>query len=524
MSKAFSSRKPLTSPRRPVRRAIVVTLLALSLAVCSSRASLARAGAAVGAASFDFDHGNAGVEVIIPRVIPAILIVSPTGSDATLVLRVTTLVTNAWFDAIAPYHPTAVGVYSRLGRRPASESDTNANMNIAMLYASYRVLNSLFPKHAADWRDMLASVGLDPDDDRQDTMTAVGIGNLAGNAVVAAREHDGMNQLGDEGGRRYNLQPYADYLGYRPVNTAYELRNPSRWQPGVVTRGGGIFEVQQFVTPQMRLTKPYSYANPEPFRAPVPADSNHHNRQAYKRQADEVLAASAALTDEQKLKAELFNNKLMSLGFSILFVSQARGLTLPEFVQLDFLTNVAAFDTAIAVWNEKYRYDTVRPFSAIRYLYGDRPVTAWGGPGKGSVGDIPASEWRSYLNTADHPEYPSGSASFCAAHAQASRRFLGSDDLGYSVPVARGTSTVEPGVTPANDVVLTFPTWTDFETDCGLSRLWGGVHFRASLQAGRDIGRPIGELAYLFVQNHLLGDAGDLKAQGRAASQVARTR
>src|SRR5262245_57897605 len=84
-------------------------------------------------ASFDFDGGNAAVEVIIPRVIPALVSsVSPGLSDATLVLRVTTLVTNAWFDAIAPYHPTAVGVYSRLGRRPANEGATNRNKNIAM--------------------------------------------------------------------------------------------------------------------------------------------------------------------------------------------------------------------------------------------------------------------------------------------------------------------------------------------------------------------------------------------------------
>jgi len=425
------------------------------------------------AATFDFDSGNAGVEVIIPRVIPAILSVSPTASDATLVLRITTLITNAWFDAIAPYDSKAVGVYSRLGRRPASEGQTNRNMNIAMLYASYRVVNSLLPKHEADWRDMLASVGLDPDDNQQNTTTPIGIGNLAGNAVVAARVHDGMNQLGDEGGRQYNLRPYADYLGYKPINTAYELRNPSRWQPGIVTSGSGIFQVQQFVTPQMRVTRPYSYDNPDSFRAPVPSDSDHHNRQAYQRQADEVLAASAALTDEQMMKAELFNNKLMSLGFSILFVSQVRGLSLPDFVRLDFLSNVAAFDTAVAVWNEKYRYDAVRPFSAIRYLYGNRPVTAWGGPGRGTVSNIPGSEWQSYLGTADHPEYPSGSASFCAAHAQASRRFLGSDELGFSVPIARGASTVEPGVTPATDIVLSFPTWTDFETDCGLSRFWG---------------------------------------------------
>ena len=67
----------------------------------------------------DLEQGNAAVEVVIPNAVPAIFEVSPTVGDATLVLRITTLITNAWYDASAPYHPTAVGVYSSLGRRPA---------------------------------------------------------------------------------------------------------------------------------------------------------------------------------------------------------------------------------------------------------------------------------------------------------------------------------------------------------------------------------------------------------------------
>jgi len=477
---------------------VPIAVLALSLSGAS-------------AAPFDFNSGNAPVEVVIPRIVPVLYgFVSPTASDASLVLRITTLVTNSWFDAVVPYHPTAVGVYSRLGRRPASERATNSNMNIAVIYASYRVLNSLLPNHNAEWRAMLTSVGLNPDDAQENMLTPVGIGNMAGNAVVAAREHDGMNQLGDEGGRQYNRQPYADYLGYESVNTAYELKDPSRWQPNIITMGNGIFRVQQFVTPQFRVTRPYSYQNPNRFNTPRPAKSDPHGpegRQAYVQQADEVLMASANLTDEMKAKAELFDNKIRALGFSVLFVSQSRRLPLDQFIQLDFLTNLAAFDTGIAVWNEKYKWDAVRPFSAIRYIYGDRPVTAWGGPGKGRVTDLPASQWRSYLNTADHQEYPSGSASFCSAHGQAARRFLGSDALGWAVPIPRGMSVIEPGVTPVNDIVLSWATWSDFEKDCGLSRFWGGVHFLSSLAAGHDLGRQIGNVAYDFVQAHIAGTA-----------------
>ena len=45
---------------------------------------------------------------------------------------------------------------------------------------------------------------------------------------------------------------------------------------------------------------------------------------------------------------------------------------------------------------------------------------------------IPASQWRSYLPEADHPEYPSGSTCGCYAQAQALRRFSGTDELNWS--------------------------------------------------------------------------------------------
>lgn len=458
-----------------------------------------------GVRAVDLDNGNAAVEVVIPTVVPAIFEVSPSGGDATLVLRFTTLITNAWYDATAPYHPTAVGVYSTLGRRPAEESQTNHNLNVALLYASYRVMNSLFPSRRNEWRNMLLAEGLDPDDNSTDLTTPVGIGNVAGEAVVDAREHDGMNQLGDEGNQLYHRQPYADYLGFEPANTAYELRDPSKWQPAIVSEGRGIFRVQQFVTPQLRVTTPYSYRNPNRFRAPFPYASQIWNYRDYVNQAREVLAASANMTDEQKATAELFDNKIFGLGFSAVFAAQSRGLSLAEFIQYDFLTNIAAFDTAIAVWNEKHRYNAVRPFSAIAYLYRNRSVTAWGGPGEGTVDDLPGNQWKSYLNVADHPEYPSGSASFCAAHAEASRLFLGSDELGYAVPIAQGSSRVEPGVTPATDMELYFPTWSDLEEKCGQSRLWSGVHFPASIPAGQEMGREIGRTAHRFLMKKLKG-------------------
>ena len=109
-------------------------------------------------------------------------------------------------------------------------------------------------------------------------------------------------------------------------------------------------------------------------------DSNHHRREAYAAQADEVMSAQQNLTDYQKMVAELFDNKISGLGFAALFVAQSRGMSLDEFVHYDFLTNVAAFDGGITTWRDKYRHDAVRPVTAIRYLHRGKTITGWAGP------------------------------------------------------------------------------------------------------------------------------------------------
>jgi hypothetical protein len=456
------------------------------------------------AGAFDFDTGNAAVEVIATQSFPiAQEEFGPDGGHVPVVVRWTTMHSNAWFDAVAPYHPTAVGVFSNLGRRPAHESATNRNMNIAMIYASYRVLNSMLPHRKAAWRAMMESVGLDPDDNREDRTTPIGIGNLAGKAVVRFREHDGANQLGDEAGCKYNCLPFADYTGYKPVNTPQELRFPGRWQPPILTTRLGAFRSQIGVTPQWGLTRAFTYETPNetPIVRP-PVNSNPRNFAAYKAQADEVLAASAALTDYRKMATERFQHKILSIGLMELFAVRDRPL--PEVIQFIFMSQVALWDASIATWHNKYHYDAVRPFSAIRWIYGNKEVRAWGGPGKGTVNDLPASQWTSYMPLADHPEYPSGSTCICAAHAQVARRYLKTDRFGFSIDIPKGSSLVEPGITPATDITLgPWATYTDMVNECGESRIWGGVHFRAAVEEAKNLCGPFGDRAYDFVNRKI---------------------
>ena len=80
---------------------------------------------------------------------------------------------------------------------------------------------------------------------------------------------------------------------------------------------------------------------------------------------------------------------------------------------------------------------------------------------------------------------------------------LGSDELGWTVERAPGSSLREPGVTPASATTLSFATWTEFEKLCGQSRVWAGVHFPDAVPAGQDIGTEVARRSFKFFQDHL---------------------
>jgi hypothetical protein len=466
---------------------------------------------------FDFDNGNFIKDRVTTNTngeLPVADAIAP--ADASIYTWTTHLFIMSWFEAMAPYHPTAVGVYSRIARRPASESATNRNKNIAALYAGWRVLQGTFQERVPVMRQALTALGLNPDDESEDPTSPIGIGNIAGKAIVRARAGDGMNHLGDMA-RAYHGQPYEDYTGYEPVNTPRNLVNPSRWQPaihrhrrrmGAGEGDKGIFVAQQFATPQLRLVKPFTYQDPGQFELAPPDHTDHTNPRRYRRAVDEILEASAQLTDEQKAKAEIFDHAGAALTYQPRAAALAHDLDLDGWAQLFMVSSLARFDNQIAAWHQMHKYDSVRPFSAVRHAYGSSKVTAWGGPGMGTV-EMPADEWSSYLPVGDHPEYPSSITTACAAQAQAVRRFVGDDVLEWTFPYAAGSTLTEPGNVPASDIELHYATWSDLEQDCAMSRVWGGVHFRKTVERSLPFGAQFGDLAYEFMQRHIHGDVED---------------
>jgi len=157
------------------------------------------------------------------------------------------------------------------------------------------------------------------------------------------------------------------------------------------------------------------------------------------------------------------------------------------------------FDASIVAWDCKLASDYVRPITAIRYFFSGQHIHAWGGSGKGTL-PIDGRDWLPYQSasvvTPSFPEFVSGHSTFSAAAAEVLQRFTGSDQFGFSATFAAGSSLIELRITPAQDVTLAFPTFSEAADQAGMSRRYGGIHFETGDVQGRILGRQVGAVAW----------------------------
>ena len=87
------------------------------------------------------------------------------------------------------------------------------------------------------------------------------------------------------------------------------------------------------------------------------------------------------------------------------------------------------------------------------------------------------------------------------------KRFSGSDAFGYSVVIRQGSSLAEPGLVPANDLTLSWGTFSDAANAAGMSRRYGGIHFQQGDLTGRALGRVVGAQAWARAETFIDGSA-----------------
>jgi hypothetical protein len=415
----------------------------------------------------------------------------------TINARALAVVHTCIFDAWSAYDEKAVAtVLGHQLRRPRTER-TEENKKKAISFAAFRCLADLFPSEIVSYRVLMSDLGYDPNDSSTDPAKPAGIGNLAAQSVIRLRHHDGSNQLGD-----LHQGAYSDYTGYRPANDSDHVNNVDHWQPLRTMDGKyGRYIIQKYLTPQWGMVTPFALRSGSQFRPPPP-ESFVSRPNEYLLQAQQLLELSASLTDKEKMIAEYWADGPSSEtppGHWCLFgqfISIRDHHTLDDDAKMFFALANGLFDASIAAWDAKRVYDSVRPITAVRFLYDGKQVKAWN-RFKGTQA-MDGKDWQPYQppvmgSTPNFPEYISGHSTFSAAAAEILKRFTGSDAFGASTTFLRGRSKVEPGMTPQTTLTLSWATFSDAANQAGDSRRFCGIHFLEGDMEGRRTGRLVGE-------------------------------
>ena len=248
---------------------------------------------------------------------------------------------------------------------------------------------------------------------------------------------------------------------------------PGVWLPTATTPPIG---------PYLGLMDPLSLDSADQFR---PAGPPPLRSRRWAREYNEVKtigsATSTTRTAEQTLAARFWGEAP---------VQQARG-SFRKFVvdhRLDIvqasrfmaMMSVSVADALIACFDAKYHYTFWRPITAIR---------------AGATDGNPATEgdttWSTLLaGTPNHPEYPSAHSCITPLQGRIIARFLGTARIDFTVPSLTGLGDRK------------FAKPIDLQNEVGNARIWGGIHYRTSINHAIVIGR----------QRHQLGPRPPLPA------------
>jgi hypothetical protein len=272
---------------------------------------------------------------------------------------------------------------------------------------------------------------------------------------LALAEHVIAASAGDGGAVVENMGfPMAYTLGGEPQD----------WVPT------NLIQLQQApLLPGWGKNRPMVLPDGEACPLPPPPAYSEDPASPFFLEAMEVYETSKALTDEQKRIARFWSDDPMlsptppGHWVAILFQIAARDQR-PVEQQVDALVRlgIAVSDGFIVNWRDKYRYDLLRPVTYIRRVIDPK--------------------WEPLLNTPPFPEYPSGHSTQSGAVAQVLTQVFGE---GFAFT---DSTHVDDGL-PARD----YPDFWTAANEAGISRLYGGIHFRAAIDEGLDQGACVGD-------------------------------
>jgi hypothetical protein len=214
----------------------------------------------------------------------------------------------------------------------------------------------------------------------------------------------------------------------------------------------------------------------------VPTYDVKNKQSRFYKQMMEVKTTVDSLTEEQKHIADFFDDNPFKLTVTGHVMYGTKKFSPPghwmnivgiaaEKIKADFNatvaayveTSVAIFDSFIGCWETKFQTNFVRPETVInKYI---------------------DSDWQPYIQTPPFPSYVSGHSVVSAAAAEVLTHHFG-ENFAYT-----DTSELEFGIRNRS-----FKSFRDAALEASWSRLYGGIHYRADLEDGNEMGKRIGSI------------------------------
>jgi hypothetical protein len=163
-------------------------------------------------------------------------------------------------------------------------------------------------------------------------------------------------------------------------------------------------------------------------------------------------------------------------------IAADRGLPIADSARLLAMENLAAADAAIGCWNDKYRWNTWRPITAIREADSDGNPATTADPNWTPLFD-PATPVAAppALVTPPFPEYPSGHNCAAGSILTTLGNFFGTDRVAFTLHSNKSGTT------------RTFDRLSATLRENIDARVWAGIHFRTSDIQGALLGRKVAD-------------------------------
>ena len=368
----------------------------------------------------------------------------------TMAARSLAILHVAIYDAVHAVDATYLPYYVNVAAPPGTSAE------VAAVSAAHDVLQYLYPSEGARYDAMLEAflsgypVGASRD-------AGVRIGNQVAEKVLQWRSNDGAT----------TTVPYVP--------------NPS---PGHWRRTPPFFRPPD--SPQCPFVMPFAMLRGNQFRPPGPLALASARYAADLLQVRSYGASNSPVRTTEQTEIAWFWS---DFSYTVTppghwnsiaeVIVERQGLSLVESARLFALLNITMADSGILCWDAKYAFDFWRPVTAIRAADTD-----------GNSATVADPTWNSLLTVPSFPEYTSGHSTFSSAGAAVLALYFGTDLIPFSI----GCDAL-PGVERS---YLSLAAAAD---ECGMSRIYGGIHFFFSKEDGKRSGEA---LASYVMQNFLL--------------------